>query len=242
MSEPKPVPGPSAPLDGAPLEALPIFPLPGTVLLPSTPLALHVFEPRYRKMIADALDGSRWIAIATLDPSAEPDVYGRPPVRPVMGAGLVRRAVRLPDGRYNLVIEGRARLEQVEEHRPDPHRPYRVIRARPRLDAPDGDPEALRQSAHALRALCAGLEPRMTESGVETLRELLAEKDPGIFVDRIAGTLVPDHEDRYAILCAPTVDARLRLTTGAVGSLLIDAEELEAMRGAGGWGVGTGEA
>ena len=45
---------------------IPLFPLPGVVLLPGTLLPLHIFEPRYRAMVADALAGSRMIGMAML--------------------------------------------------------------------------------------------------------------------------------------------------------------------------------
>jgi len=100
---------------------LPLFPLPGVVLLPGTILPLHIFEPRYRAMVADALDGDRTIGMAMMKPGWERS--GRtPPIFPVGGAGRIVEAEHLPDGRYNIVLEGEFRYRVVEESPPSPYR------------------------------------------------------------------------------------------------------------------------
>ena len=70
------------------LASLPVFPLPGTLLLPQTMVSLHVFEPRYRKMMEHVLDGHRCLAVAMLDENGQPDTYGRPPLHAVAGVGV----------------------------------------------------------------------------------------------------------------------------------------------------------
>ncbi len=67
---------------------LPLFPL-DAVLLPQTHLPFHVFEPRYRTMLADALAGERLIGLHTLDPDAPPLPDGRPALRPFGCAGEI---------------------------------------------------------------------------------------------------------------------------------------------------------
>ena len=104
-------------IDPTDLQALPIFPLPGTVLLPHTGIALHVFEPRYRRMLDDVMDGPRLLGMATLDHEGDPDRFDRPPVFPIASVGIVQRSVRLPDGRYNIVGDSasiRGVLERIE--------------------------------------------------------------------------------------------------------------------------------
>jgi Lon protease-like protein len=63
--------------------AIPIFPLPNVVLFPNVFLPLHIFEPRYKEMVADALAGDRIIGMALLRPGWEGDYEGRPPIYPV---------------------------------------------------------------------------------------------------------------------------------------------------------------
>ena len=104
---------------------IPVFPLPGVVLLPGTTLPLHIFEPRYRAMVADALEGDRTIGMAMLKPGWERS-DGPPPIFPVGGAGRIAEAERLSDGRYEIVLEGEFRYRVIEEAPPAPYRVARV--------------------------------------------------------------------------------------------------------------------
>src|SRR5262245_743250 len=97
-------------------DLLPIFPLPSTVLFPNVFLPLHIFEPRYREMIADALASDRMIGMALLRPGWERDYEGRPPVYPIGCSGVVTHFDRLSDGRYNIVLRGLERFRIVEEN------------------------------------------------------------------------------------------------------------------------------
>ena len=102
---------------------LPLFPLPNVVLFPGVYLPLHIFEPRYREMTADALAGDRLIGMALLKPGYEANYDGRPPVYPIGCAGLITHAAKLPDGRFNIVLQGVERFRlQAEDH----SRAYRV--------------------------------------------------------------------------------------------------------------------
>src|SRR5436189_563019 len=106
----------------APSELLPLFPLPNVVLFPNVFLPLHVFEPRYREMVGDALAGDRLIGMVLLRPGYERDYDGRPPVYPVGCRGVMTHAERLPDGRYNIVLRGLDRFRIIAE---DHDRSYR---------------------------------------------------------------------------------------------------------------------
>ncbi|GAB4470688.1 LON peptidase substrate-binding domain-containing protein [Erythrobacter tepidarius] len=89
---------------------LSIFPLTGAVLFPGMQLPLHIFEPRYRALVSDALIRDRQIGMIQ-------------PQRPVEGAPLYRvgcvgrigEVQALDDGRYNLILEGVARFRMVRE-------------------------------------------------------------------------------------------------------------------------------
>src|SRR3954470_3950817 len=81
------------------LQRLPMFPLPNVVLLPNTFLPLHIFEPRYRKMTRDMLDGNRLVAMALQLGSADPllaEDDAPPAVANVAGVGEVVMAQDLP--------------------------------------------------------------------------------------------------------------------------------------------------
>jgi hypothetical protein len=103
-------------------DLLPIFPLPNTVLFPNVFLALHIFEPRYKDMVADAVASDRMIGMVLLQPGWEREYEGRPPVYSIGCSGVITHVERLPDGQYNIVLRGLERFRIVEE---DHSRSYR---------------------------------------------------------------------------------------------------------------------
>jgi uncharacterized protein len=97
-------------------DLLPLFPLPNVVLFPNVFLPLHIFEPRYREMVADAVASDRMIGMVLLRPGWESDYEGRPPVYKVGCSGVITHVERTSDGRYNLVLRGLDRFRIVEEN------------------------------------------------------------------------------------------------------------------------------
>jgi Lon protease-like protein len=96
-------------------DLLPLFPLPNVVLFPNVFLPLHIFEPRYREMVADALASDRMIGMVLLRPGWDRDYEGRPPIYGVGCSGVLTHAEKLPDGRYNIVLRGIERFRILEE-------------------------------------------------------------------------------------------------------------------------------
>ena len=94
---------------------LPMFPLPDVTLFPHTLMPLHIFEARYRALVADALARDRRLYIAQLEPGYEAEYAGRPAVRRVAGAGEIVRWERLPSGRYNILVKGETRV-RIDEY------------------------------------------------------------------------------------------------------------------------------
>ena len=104
---------------------IPVFPLPGVVLFPGTLLPLHVFEPRYCKMVEDALAGEGVIGMTmiTEQPPSSP-LLSEPAVKSCGGAGRIIEHEMLEDGRYNILLEGSYRFRILEEV---PSNPYRTM-------------------------------------------------------------------------------------------------------------------
>jgi Lon protease-like protein len=97
-------------------DKVPVFPLPEVVLFPGQILPLHVFEPRYRAMVEDALEGRRLIAAALLKPGFERQYFTKhAPIHPIMGLGQIVASEELTDGRFNILLRGFARVERVCE-------------------------------------------------------------------------------------------------------------------------------
>jgi len=85
---------------------IPLFPLPNLVMFPGLRVPLHIFEPRYRQMIAEIKESDGIIGMVLLKANWEDDYYARPDIFEIGCAGKVDELERLPDGRYNLVLEG----------------------------------------------------------------------------------------------------------------------------------------
>ena len=96
------------------------------------PLPLHVFEPRYRALVRDALASERTIGMALLKPGFEAEYAGRPAIYPLGCSGTIVEDERLEDGRYNIVLQGTQRFRVVEEQ---PGGAYRVARVEPLPEA-----------------------------------------------------------------------------------------------------------
>src|ERR687888_1571851 len=127
---------------------IPIFPLPNAVLFPNVYLPLHIFEARYRAMVADALKGDRIIGMVLLQPGYEADYEGRPPVYPTGCAGLVTHSEPLPDGRYNIVLRG---IEKFRITAEDHSKPYRLANIDPLPElVPEAERVAIRQQRQRL--------------------------------------------------------------------------------------------
>jgi len=96
-----------------------LFPLAKCILLPHATVPLHIYEPRYRAMVRDALDSDGLIAMATFDGSDyQHDYEGCPPIRSCVCVGYIVHHERLPDGRYNMLLQGIARAHIQEELEP----------------------------------------------------------------------------------------------------------------------------
>jgi hypothetical protein len=206
--------GPAAP--AAATLVLPIFPLPDVTLFPQTFLPLHIFEARYRAMVADALARDRRLAVARLEPGYEPSYDGRPPVRAIAGAGEIVNWERLSSGRYNILLKGLCRVTIEQELPADTL--YRVVRARRLDDEPaKGSVELL---IGRIRDACGRLldaleRPRNLLDGV-----LAADQPPAMVADRAAAAFLPDAALRQELLETVAVERRLQRVSAALEALV----------------------
>ncbi|MDZ7620760.1 MAG: LON peptidase substrate-binding domain-containing protein [Patescibacteria group bacterium] len=117
-----------------------VFPLPNLVLFPHVMQPLHIFEPRYRSLMQDALRSDRLITLATLAPGWERDYEGRPPLYPTACLGRITTYHRLEDGTYNLLLSGISRVRLLREL--PPNRKFREAEGELCADIYAEDPEA----------------------------------------------------------------------------------------------------
>lgn len=206
--------GPTLPASA--LVGLPIFPLADVVLLPGVMLPLHIFEPRYRAMLAACQREHNVVTMALLAQDAPPDPKGRPQVYETVCAGMIVAAERLGDGRSNILLYGTERLRIVEEL--DTDEPFRRIHAEPVPDVlgPEDTPAADRLRRVALQI--ADTVP----GAHQILGNLLASaRSPSHLGNLLAAHVLDPVTLRQACLEEPCVAPRLEAITEALGSALL---------------------
>jgi Lon protease-like protein len=201
--------------------ALKVFPLHGVAVLPGTPAPFHVFEPRYRALVEDALASDRILAVPAL--FGKSDVHAlRPPLRAVCGAGIIEVEERYPDGRFDIVMRGVARVRLLEEL--PQNKLYREFRAEILEDRlPRGGAAALEGELEALRQLVYDLSTKLpAESGARQLAEAVAQmKDPSAILDLVAAAAVSEADARQRILEETEVARRMELVLGEVAGVVL---------------------
>ena len=220
MQTPAPRPGDLA----AALPRLPLFPLPQAVLLPGALLPLHVFEPRYRALVRDALETHRILSVVLITGAGAVDAHGHPAIAPVAGAGEIIDHVELPGGRYNILLRGRARV-RLEELPFVP--PYRAARATVLADEPG---EITPDAPAALLAVATSFAATVRDRDPSFELRLPRDVSPGLLADLCAHHLVLDARERQAILETLDIGARVRRATDALAlqrlTLSTDSREL----------------
>jgi Lon protease-like protein len=200
--------------DGFPPTAR-LFPLPNLVFFPGVVQGLHVFEPRYRQMMADALAGDGRIALVLLTPGWTEHTYeGRPAIEAVACLGRVGWHERLPDGRYNLRLHGQARVRLVEEVPTD--RLYRTARVE---RVPETGPADAGELRDRRRALADAVLPRFGHDPAAhaQLRELFDGELPlGQVCDVLAYALPVPFGLKQALLAEPDAARRAAALADAV--------------------------
>lgn len=175
-----------------------LFPLPNIVLFPQVMQPLHIFEPRYRQMTAEALAGDRLIALALLLPGWEADYADRPAVYPVACLGCIVAEQRLDDGRFNILLRGLWRIRLVEEL--DSGKLYRCARAELLHDTPVVSSNVNRRLRRLLRR---HVPPWFAGQGtaLEQVHKLLRSDQPlGCLSDVLAFALPLAVEEKQKLL------------------------------------------
>ena len=197
-----------------------IFPLPNMVFFPQVVQGLHIFEPRYRQMTADALAGDQLVALVALTDDWESTYDDAPAIEPVGCLGRITQHELLPDGRYNLRLRGLSRVRFLDELPTD--KLYRVWRAEP---LPDIVPADLKQLSALRKTLAAAVLPRFEPSGPAHahLRDLFGGDTPlGSLCDMLAYALPLDQAVKMELLAEPHVALRADLLAQ---SLAVDPDD-----------------
>jgi Lon protease-like protein len=207
---------------------VPIFPLPNVVLFPFVALPLHIFEPRYKRMIEDALDGERLIAMALLKPGWETNDSPAPPIHEMVCLGRITAQERFPSGEFNIVVTGLHRAVVVEEVQSG--LPYRLGKLELYRDYYANDPVVNRDARnHELLLSFRRLFPR---SRADSLFSQVLEADLplGVTCDLLAAALRIGLADKQALLEELDVDSRSDALINKIRELLPEAGSGERLR------------
>lgn len=198
-------------------EVVPIFALPNLVLFPGAVMPLHIFEDRYKKMTADVLQSHRQIAMALLKPGWQKDYYGRPEIENVVCVGTILSHERLADGRYNFLLQGKARAKVIDEIDGEIYRQARIELLREEDDN-EADLELPRKCLTSLFARDAFA----TLPGAGQIREILASPVPtAVIADLLAFRVLPDDRMEYKqfLLAEANVKSRVWRVVEAIAQM-----------------------
>ena len=196
-------------------QVIPVFPLPGAILLPRGQLPLNIFEPRYLNMIDDAMAGDRIVGM--IQPQGSQSLPG---LSPVGCAGRITSFAETSDGRYLITLTGCARFRLASEL--PTQTPYRQVRAdftafEADLAAPPVDDVGLDRET-LLDALRAYLETR----GLDIDWDTAETAPPEALINSLSMALPFEPPEKQALLEAVSLTDRSTVLTAL---MTIDAAE-----------------
>ena len=193
-----------------------IFPLQHVVLFPHVTAPLHLFEPRYRQLAAEAIAGDRRIGMVTVPTEHVPELPGEPPVHPVGCMGRIAQHRRRPDGRYDILLAGERRFRIVSEPTTPDARLYRVAEVA-WLDDPLPDAASARISelrgvvADQVRDLVARSQPQQPDAADH---DVLPDTGDAVFVNTLCTALAFAPQEKQRLLETDSVVERFELLEG----------------------------
>lgn len=209
---------------------MPLFPLDRVILMPHGVHAVHIFEERYVQMIEDVLDGAGQIAMAVFEGDAWKQQYhGSPPVRPAVCVSQIVQHSRLPDGRYNVLLQGVCRARIIEEVPPSmeldeggptkPPRLYREVMLEP-TDIGEADEDELAVHRERLAGMLE-TDPLTDLKDVEAVVQHVRDSDIPVsaILELVTLTFVTDPEVRYRLLAARDAEQRAEILEEEMESL-----------------------
>jgi uncharacterized protein len=200
---------------------LPMFPL-SAVLFPQAAMPLHVFEPRYRALMRDCLEGDPRFGVVLIERGSE---VGGGDQRSALGTrGVITQAAELPDGRWVLEVRGEAVVE-IDRWLPDDPYPLALVSERPGPTGSDVPPvlDVATQRVRRARALLAehGGAPALPPEAV-----LDGGGDPDVAAWQLCAAAPINAYDAQRLLAAGDAADRLGLLVGLMEELELDLQRL----------------
>lgn len=199
-----------------------VFPLPNVALLPHGYLPLHIFEPRYRQMVNDALADDRMFAMAAPERWNVPEPI---PLRKVACLGRITAERRLPGGRFDLMLIGQTRICIEEELLTD--KLYRTVRASIPVEAAAAHLATRRelQKAEIIRLMNEAKSDMLRGIGKQIRGFTPLGVSPGGFADLVANIAPLAVEFKQQLLEAFDIDRRLEMLVAAMTAIETDSAE-----------------
>ena len=201
------------------IEHLPIFPLP-LVMLPNELVPLHIFEDRYRKMLADILAGNRMFGLSLFEPGSSRD-EGRPKTGSVGTAAEVRESEILEDGRSNILTLGIVRYRLIDYV--DGGEPYFVADVEFFEDEPGENVEQSADTVFALFERMARAAFKLGGSRGEFPE--IQRTDPESLSFLITAAFNFDNEKKYTLLEMHSTTDRLNALKGILQQTVVQMEQ-----------------
>ena len=179
---------------------IPVMSLNGVVLFPYGVLPLFIFEPRYRQMLTETLEGDRIFGIATLNPESTEEENGEP-IFPIVGVGYIKIQRTNSDGTSNLILEGfcRARVKSILREEP-----YRVLAVEPIHSIQTANEPAVKKlRLHIVQKLTS-----LRQYGYDVPQKILRfleDKSDEVFAFMVANTWCECLTERIDLLGEPDV-------------------------------------
>ena len=190
----------------AAVKRLKVFPLPAVVLLPGSAAPLHIFEPRYRAMVRDAVATDGLFAMAQVLPGQESLLPNKPQLEEMLCVGLITMNEELEDGRFNLVLVGVARARMRSEL--NSAHPYREVEAELIED------EVLEPEEDvSLRRAVVELVARLPTQVGQRVAQVASRVSGGALADVVASTFMQDPARRFEVLNETDVRLRMEIVT-----------------------------
>ena len=203
---------------------IPVFPLPNVVLFPKTYLPLHIFEPRYRAMVSDAVTSGQCIGMALLKDGWETDYYGHPPVYSIGCVGRLASVQTLADGRSNILLQGLERFEIEREWYDHAYREATIV-VTPRSTEMSLDPTVRQRLFTTLESYLR------SRDDAPTWQELFREEvNDEIFVNTLSTYLECTPLEKQFLLEAESLHQQARRLSDLIEFMIHDRT------GAKGWG------
>ena len=188
-------------------EQVAVLALPNAILFPRAFLPLHIFEERYRQLLAECLRDSRMVTVALRQAGSAAETP-----HTIAGLGLIRTSIQQTDGTSNMVVEGVARVRILEYTQ---LLPYRIARIQPLDSIPAAVSPARAELVATVKKLTAARARAGAELPAAALQSLLTVEDVEHLTDLVGHTLLDDSRQKQLLLETLDVQARLiRLVAG----------------------------